>query len=294
MWAVGQAEAVKRSLELFSQPGKASDGLFPEFTFFDCHSCHRRIYDSDEATVTAMPNPGRPIHAGMPPYNDENMIMLLAAARVIAPDLATTFDARSKAFHRAMGEGRAQTVQAAQALRQAADTLSTRFAGATFTREQTFAVMDAIASDAVSERFTDYEGAVQSVMAIDTLLNGLVNQGAVSGGPPTACACRSTRPMRRCGIPTASSRSLSAARWAGPFAASGACADAGVCTDEGKLALRQSAASGVIANRAVATLASFSLALAGCGEAAVLRPRLRPRRHPPAARASMPRPGRKR
>jgi hypothetical protein len=64
MWAVGQAEAVKRSLELFSQPGKASDGLFPEFTFFDCHSCHRRIYDSDEATVTAMPNPGRPIHAG--------------------------------------------------------------------------------------------------------------------------------------------------------------------------------------------------------------------------------------
>lgn len=182
MWAVGQAEAVKRSLELFSQPGKASDGLFPEFTFFDCHSCHRRIYDSDEATVSAMPNPGRPIHAGMPPYNDENMIMLLAAAKVIAPDLAANFDARSKAFHRAMGEGRAQTVQAAQALRQVADTLSTRFAGATFTREQTFAVMDAIASDAVSERFTDYEGAVQSVMAIDTLLNGLVNQGAVSGG----------------------------------------------------------------------------------------------------------------
>jgi hypothetical protein len=42
--------------------------------------------------------------------------------------------------------------------------------------------MDSIASDAVSERFTDYEGGVQSVMAIDTLLNGLVNQGMVSGG----------------------------------------------------------------------------------------------------------------
>jgi hypothetical protein len=230
----------------------------------------------------------------MPPYNDENMIMLLAAARVIAPDLATTFDARSKAFHRAMGEGRAQTVQAAQALRQAADTLSTRFAGATFTREQTFAVMDAIASDAVSERFTDYEGAVQSVMAIDTLLNGLVNQGAVSGGPPTACACRSTRPMRRCG-----SQRLPADRFPPRVGRGHSQHPEPALMPESarmkvKLALRQSAASGVIANRAVATLASFSLALAGCGEAAVLRPRLRPRRHPPAARASMPRPRRKR
>lgn len=185
MWAVGQAEAVKRSLELFSQPAKAADGLFPEFTFFDCHSCHRRIYDGEDGNVTAVPNPGRPIAAGMPPYNDENMIMLLAAAKVVAPDLADGFDARSKAFHRAMGQGRAETVAAAQALRQAADGLSVRFARAAFTREQTFAVMDAIASDAVSARLTDYEGAVQSVMAIDTLLGGMVNQGQVSAAAAT-------------------------------------------------------------------------------------------------------------
>jgi hypothetical protein len=106
----------------------------------------------------------------------------LAAARVVAPDLAATFDARSKAFHRAMGVGRAETVTAAQALRQTADSLSARFAATAFSRDQAFAIMDSIASDAVSERFTDYEGGVQSVMAIDTLLNGLVNQGMVSGG----------------------------------------------------------------------------------------------------------------
>lgn len=182
MWAVGQAEAVKRSLDLFSQPAKANDGIFPEFTFYDCHSCHRRIYDGEDARVSAVPNPGRPVHAGMPPYNDENMITLFAAAKVVAPELAATFDARSKAFHRAMGVGRAETVTAAQSLRQAADSLSARFAGAAFSRDQAFAIMDAIASDAVSDRFTDYEGGVQSVMAIDTLLNGLVNQGMVSGG----------------------------------------------------------------------------------------------------------------
>lgn len=183
MWAVGQAEAVKRSLELFSQPARAVDGIFPEFTFYDCHSCHRRIYDGEEGNVTAVTNPGRPIHLGMPPYNDENMIMLLAAAKVIAPDAAANFDARAKAFHRAMLANRAETVAAAQALRQSADALSSRFASASFTREQTFAIMDSIASEAIGERYTDYEGAVQSVMAVDTLLNGLVNQGMV---PPAS------------------------------------------------------------------------------------------------------------
>jgi len=186
MWAVGQAEAVKRSLELFSQPTRAVDGIFPEFTFYDCHSCHRRIYDGEAgANVTAVPNPGRPVDLGTPPYNDENMIMLLAAAKVVAPDAAATFDARAKAFHRAMLAGRAETVAAAQALRQSADALSSRFAASSFTREQTFAIMDSIASDAIGDRFTDYEGAVQSVMAVDTLLGGMVNQGMVSTASAT-------------------------------------------------------------------------------------------------------------
>ena len=179
-WAVGQAEAVKRSLSLFSQPGLAQDGVFPEFYFYDCHSCHRRIYDNQDGAITKTRNPGRPIPLGYPPYNDENMIMLLAAARTVAPDLASTFDARSKAFHAAMLKGRGEAVQAAGALRQTADALSDRFAGSSFSREQTFAIMSTIASDAIASRFTDYEGAVQSVMAIDTLLNGLVNQGMVS------------------------------------------------------------------------------------------------------------------
>lgn len=182
MWAVGQAEALQRSLSLFSQPAKGIDGLFPEFTFYDCHSCHRRIYDGEDASVTKVPNPGRPIHVGMPPYNDENIIMLLAAAKVLAPDLAPALESRSRAFHAAMGEGRPQAVQAAQALRQTAGQLSGRFAGASFNKAQTLSVIEMIASDAISPRFTDYEGAVQSVMAIDTLLNGMVNQGMVSAG----------------------------------------------------------------------------------------------------------------
>jgi hypothetical protein len=48
-------------------------------------------------------------------------------------------------------------------------------------RTQTFAIVDSITSEAISPRFTDYAGSVQAVMAVDTLLNALVRDGAVSG-----------------------------------------------------------------------------------------------------------------
>ena len=78
-WAVGQAMALERSLTLFTS-ARGSEGVFPEFYFFDCHSCHRAISDDKNPPVRFGANPGRPIVWGAPPYNDENMILLNAAA----------------------------------------------------------------------------------------------------------------------------------------------------------------------------------------------------------------------
>lgn len=182
LWAVGQAMALQRSLSLYTDHQLGNDGVFPQFYFFDCHSCHRRIYDSDEAVKTFESNPGRPIPGGMPPYNDENMIMLSAAAKVAAPALAARFDADSRAFHAALAKDRASAVGAASALRQTAAALTDAFASANPGADQTFAIIDLLASKAISPRFTDYEGSVQAVMGVDTLLNALVNSGQVTVG----------------------------------------------------------------------------------------------------------------
>ncbi len=181
-WAVGQAMAVGRSLSLYSNPGIGTEGAFPEFAFFDCHSCHRRIYDADVFSPTIQSNPGRPIPAGMPPYNDENLIMLSAAARTATPALGQRFDNDVRAFHLALARDRGSAVAAAGKLRASADALADAFSGASFGRSETFAMIDMIGSEAISARLTDYEGSVQSVMAIDTLLNALVNSGQVSAG----------------------------------------------------------------------------------------------------------------
>lgn len=187
LWAVGQAEAIRRSLSLFSRPGFGTEGIFPEFTFFDCHSCHRQIDDKaagagGEQARTFETNPGRPIPFGMPPYNDENIIMLSAVAHVLAPGQASRFDAASRKFHATMGTGRAEAAAAAGRLEAAAGALSNALSQGNYDGNVAFSVIATIAGKAISARFTDYAGSVQAVMAVDTLLNALVKQGRITVG----------------------------------------------------------------------------------------------------------------
>ena len=180
VWAIGQAMALDRALSLFSNSVRSSEGVFPEFYFFDCHTCHRRISDSPAFEPTAVNNPVRPIPRGMPAFNDENMIMLAAAARAISPQLAQRFDGDSRAFHQAIATDRAATIAAAARLRESASALSSAFARTPFGRAQVFDIIDTITSNAITLRFTDYAGSVQAVMATDTLLSSLVNSRQVS------------------------------------------------------------------------------------------------------------------
>lgn len=181
MWAVGQATAIERSLALF-QSKRGTEGMFPEFYFLDCHSCHRRIFDQAKPVKTSMDNPGRAIPEGMPPYNDENLIMLAAAARLASPALADQLAARTVAFHKAMATDRASAVNAASQLSQTVAALKASFASRGFSGTDAFAMVDAIAAKAISDRFTDYSGSQQAVMGVDTLLNAMVSSGRVTIG----------------------------------------------------------------------------------------------------------------
>lgn len=182
LWAVGQAEAVRRSLTLFAQPRLASQGLFPEFYFFDCHSCHRTIEDGPQRKLTFEVNPARPQPFGTPPYNDENMILLSAAAKVLAPVEGAKFDAAARAFHAAMGAGRAEAVASGNRLATSAGTLSAALSSGSYNPDSAFKVIATVSGAAISPRFTDYAGSVQAVMAVDTLLNALVREGRITVG----------------------------------------------------------------------------------------------------------------
>ena len=181
MWAVGQATAIERSLSLF-QTRRGTEGIFPEFYFLDCHSCHRRIFDQAKPVRTGLDNVGRNLPEGMPPYNDENLIMLAAAARMASPALAEQLAARATAFHKAMAADRQSAVQAAAQLSQTVAALKRAFASRSFSGADAFAMVDAISAKAISDRYTDYSGSQQAVMGVDTLLNAMVSSGRVTVG----------------------------------------------------------------------------------------------------------------
>ena len=182
-WAVGQAEAVRRSTALFADPEFGMEGAFPQLYFYDCHSCHRTIQDSDKRRLTFVENPERPIPFGNPPFNDENIIMLSAVAKALVPGQADGFLAASRDFHNAMGNANAAEARAAAvALGKRAGALSGALSQRAYANADAFKVIDMISGRATAQRFTDYSGSVQAVMAVDTLLNALVREGRVSVG----------------------------------------------------------------------------------------------------------------
>ena len=181
-WAVGQAEAVRRSTSLFAQPRFAFEGAFPQFYFYDCHSCHRTITDGPQRKLTFESNPARPIPFGNPPFNDENIIMLSAVAGALVPGEAEAFRSASRDFHRAMGQGPSEARAAAQALSGRAGALADALSARSYANADAFRVIAIIAGEATAPRFTDYAGSVQAVMAVDTLLNALVSEGRITQG----------------------------------------------------------------------------------------------------------------
>ena len=181
-WAVGQAEAVRRATTMFAQPKFAMEGAFPQFYFYDCHSCHRTITDGPSRKLTFETNPARPIPFGNPPFNDENIIMLQAVAGALVPGEAGAFQTAARDFHKAMGAGPAEARAAAQTLAARAGALSDALSARSYAGGDAFKVIGTIAGEATSPRFTDYAGSVQAVMAVDTLLNALVKEGRVTQG----------------------------------------------------------------------------------------------------------------
>ena len=184
-WVIGQAMALKQQLTLFQNPALNKDGVFPELVFFDCLACHREISDDPDWRPEVRPNPGRPQMPGIVKFNDANMIMLLALAQQVAPDIAPKFDAEVKAFHESLSGGERQTVDVSNSLITLTDSLMAKTSQINFSKNQTLNILDTVVKDALTRRYTDYITAEQAIMAVDTLLSSMVAANQISNADIT-------------------------------------------------------------------------------------------------------------
>ena len=189
IWAVGQSMTLKRQLKLFNNRHLNRDGIFPELVFFDCLACHRKISDDPDWRPKARQNPDRINAPGLVNFNDASMIMLLATAKAIAPDLAPKFEDAVKAFHVSINQKPSNRQIATQRLRNLTNELMHRIEKTNFTKTQTLEILDTIVAGTLTHRYTDYVAAEQAIMAIDTLLSSMIASKQV--------AEESVRDMRR-------------------------------------------------------------------------------------------------
>lgn len=181
VWAIGQASAAGRALELFMSERWQGKGIMPEFAFFDCHACHHPM-DAPRWAPRAT--------TGLPPgvvrLNDANLLMLLYLTKALEPALADELQSGLLGLHKASAESPAATQTAAKALKGIVDKAAQRVRAGGIKPEQTSAVLAGIVEGGVAGDYQDYAAAEQAVMAIHALTDALRDNGTLDAGRMTA------------------------------------------------------------------------------------------------------------
>ena len=174
VWAVGQAMALAQTLDLVTSSRYGRSGLFPELSFFDCHSCHKPM-----SAGTWRERSSLGLGPGVVRFNDANLIMTRVIARVVAPGLAEQLASQGRALHRATRASEAEFDQAARTLSQTVQRTADTFAAHEFAERDLRQLLDALIAEGERGEYIDYVAAEQTTMAIGTILTGMRERGVI-------------------------------------------------------------------------------------------------------------------
>lgn len=184
-WAIGQAMMVERRMDLMLDSKYASNGLFPELAFFDCHACHQPMSSSlptkDGNFPTAWnPRPGTGLGPGVVKFNDANMLMLEVAMGLAGNGLAEAMAADIKAMHRATQTSREAFQDAAKKTRSTARAAVEAIASKELSGADMKGAMQAIITKGSKGYFADYETAEQATLAMGSILEAMRVAGHIN------------------------------------------------------------------------------------------------------------------
>ena len=175
VWAAGQAAAVVKQMDGLLDPKRNHPGVFPEFSIYDCQSCHH--------SFEPLRGP-RPTSTGLGPgtlkLNDANAVMLELIAAQIAPDAKRALGEHMRALIRAAVDEPANMQREAQAVRAVAAGLVDRTATHEFTVGEMRSFADAVVALAGSPDEWRYSHAEQTAMAIEAIVADLKSSGSLT------------------------------------------------------------------------------------------------------------------
>jgi len=173
VWRAGQVQSTRRQLDLLN-----SDLLgtgVPDFSFYDCHSCHHPMDDLRWAEIRKQQG----LEPGGLRLQDQHLFMLQAAASVLAPGEEATL----RRMHTALLKAGQQSIPATRAAAtELAQWLGSRaWATGPASEAQARAVRKAIAQLGASGSLADYAAAEQAFLGIESLSLHLGDHARLQG-----------------------------------------------------------------------------------------------------------------
>ncbi|HEX7028319.1 MAG TPA: multiheme c-type cytochrome [Gammaproteobacteria bacterium] len=166
VWVAGQLAFVERILQQLEHRGLEKEGLFPELSLFDCHSCHHPM---SKIRWSARDSTG--LGPGVIRLYDANFIMLQALP--FSDQERQTVREMTRNLHQSTTQGLAAFRQAIDAYQQALPALKQSLSNKTFSDAQLKTILANLIQAGVDGEFRDYAAAEQAVMAIASLLSTL-------------------------------------------------------------------------------------------------------------------------
>jgi Cytochrome c554 and c-prime len=164
LWVTGQIENIRRSLTLLQtslfQPG----GMFPEFAFYDCHSCHHPM----DKIRWNQQRAGAGIKPGTLRLQTQNLIVMQAMTETLEPAALPELVGMTTALIRAGQRDSASVNAAAKAL---LDWLARRDAWSKrqFSRAEVANLRKKLIDYAANDKAGDYAAAEQVVLGAESL-----------------------------------------------------------------------------------------------------------------------------
>ena len=178
IWAIGQALGSQQILDILNDPRRGRDGLFPELVLFDCHACHHPMGEKRNAGARLGVGPG------VIRLNDSGLLMVRQIARRVEPQ--SQLPQQIQRFHRAVASGNDALPQA-RSLQQAIGELVPKIGAHRFSERDLKAVLVGLVDDGLNGEYSDYQGAEQAVMALQSVADFMRKRSLIdikTVGPP--------------------------------------------------------------------------------------------------------------
>ena len=164
--------ASQQFLRLASNRVSMEDSLFPEFTFYECHTCHHSV-----DTLRWQSRKTNPLDPGRARINDSSLLISIALLKVVDSESAILISDLVSKLHKNSLNNKDELNSTMNKIDQELSLALGRINDFEFSPDQVAKILREISSAGMGGEYSDFSSAEQAVMAVSILVNDLHRSG---------------------------------------------------------------------------------------------------------------------